>query len=306
MKTEEDNNNKVQIVSESQQVAKQNGGCTFNFFDPEQFETIQRMARYFAKSDIVPDIYRESDKNPLEKAIANCLVALETAYRTGATPFMVMQNIVIIYGMPSWSSKFVISMVNSCGRFEMLRFRFKNKGMLGIVEYTEYNKTWAAGTNGGKGFYKNEAKKMTFDGRNIMNIECVAWTRAKGSDEVLESAPISLRLAIQEGWYQKSGSKWQTMTEQLLMYRAASFWANVYAPELSMGMQTVDEVKDIIDVVPIEEELATDKLNKEKQAKANKIVVDTEVFKEDDPIVTATTSIKDELEATTTNDLMFS
>jgi hypothetical protein len=302
MKTED---NKVQIMSEPQQLATQNWNGSFNFFDPEQFEMIQRRARYFAKSDVVPEMYRESDKNPLDKAIANCLVALEIAYRTGANPFMVMQNIVIIYGRPSWSSKYIISMVNSCGRFEMLRFRFKEKGMLGIVEYTEYNKVWTVGANG-KGAYKTEAKKMTFDGRNVMDIECVAWTRLKGSNEVLESAPVSLKLAIKEGWYQKAGSKWQTMTEQMLMYRAASFWANIYAPELGMGMQTVDEVKDIVDVVPIEEDLATDKLNKEKEAKANKIVVDTDIFKEEEPIVTATATIKDELEAAMDNDLIFS
>ena len=31
----------------------------------------------------------------------------------------------------------------------------------------------------------------------------------------------------------------------MLMYRAASFWINVYAPELSMGMKTTEEVIDI-------------------------------------------------------------
>jgi hypothetical protein len=139
-----------------------------------------------------------------------------------------------------------------------------------------------------------------------MDIECVAWTRSKGSDEVLESAPISLRLAIQEGWYQKAGSKWQTMPKQMLMYRAASFWTNVYAPELSMGMKTVEETQDIIDVVPIEEEPATDKLNKEKEEKANKIVVDTSILNDEEPIVTATTTSKDEFEAEATNDLIFS
>jgi hypothetical protein len=303
MKTEE---NKVQIVNEPQQLAAQNWNGAFNFFDPVQFNTMQRVCKLFASSELVPEIYRVSEKNPIEKAMANCMIAIEVAQRIGASPLMVMQNIVIIYGRPSWSSKFLISTVNTCGRFNPLQFRFTEKGMLGIVEYTEYNKTWTAGTNGGKGFYKNEAKKSTFDGRNIMDIECVAWTRAKGSDEVLESAPISLRLAIQEGWYQKAGSKWQTMPKQMLMYRAASFWTNVYAPELSMGMKTVEETQDIIDVIPIEDEPATYKLNKEKQTKANKIVVDTEGFKEEDLIVTATTTIKDELEATTTNDLMFS
>jgi hypothetical protein len=304
MKTED--NNKVQIVNEPQQLAAQNWNGSFNFFDPVQFNTMQRVCKLFASSELVPEIYKVSDKNPIEKAMANCMIAIEVAQRIGASPLMVMQNIVIIYGRPSWSSKFLISTVNTCGRFNPLQFRFTEKGMLGIVEYTEYNKVWTVGSNG-KGTYKNESKKSTFDGRNIMNIECVAWTRAKGSDEILESAPISLRLAIQEGWYQKAGSKWQTMPKQMLMYRAASFWTNVYAPELSMGMKTVEETQDIIDVVPIEEEHATDKLNKEKEAKANKIVVDIDQLKEEhEPIVTATTSIKDELEATTTNDLMFS
>jgi len=286
---------------------KPNGSNVFNFFEPEQFEIMQRRARYFAKSDVVPEMYRETDKNPLDKAIANCLVALEIAYRTGASPFMVMQNITIVYGRPSWSSKFIISMVNSCGRFEMLRFRFKEKGMLGIVEYTEYNKVWTVGANG-KGAYKNEAKKMTFDGRNVMDIECVAWTRPKGSNEVLESAPVSLKLAIQEGWYQKAGSKWQTMSEQMLMYRAASFWANIYAPELGMGMQTADEVRDIIDVVPIDEEPVIEKLDKEKEANANKIVVDMDKLKEyPEPIVSRGTSTqKNETKETTPNNLIFS
>jgi hypothetical protein len=73
-----------------------------------------------------------------------------------------------------------------------------------------------------------------------------------------------------------------------------------------MGMQTVDEVKDIVDVIPIEEVPATEKLNKEKEAKANKIIIDTEMLNDEEPIVTATATIKDELEAAMDNDLIFS
>ena len=71
---------------------------------------------------------------------------------------------------------------------------------------------------------------------------------AKGSDSILESSPVSIEMAIQEGWYTKAGSKWKTMTKQMLMYRAASFWTSAYAPELSMGMKTDDEIRDIVDV----------------------------------------------------------
>lgn len=245
-----------------------NAPVCFNFFDPVQFETMQRVCKLFASSELVPDMYKISEKNPIEKAMANCMIAIEISQRIGASPLMIMQNMVPIYGKPSWSSKFLISTVNTCGRFNPLRFRFTEKGMLGNVEYTEYTKTWVNNPNGGKGYYKNDAKTSTFDGKKIMDIECVAWTTVKGSDEILESSPISLRLAIQEGWYLKAGSKWQTMPKQMLMYRAASFWTNAYAPELSMGMKTVEEQQDIIDITDYED--VTDKVEKEKADKANK------------------------------------
>ncbi len=210
----------------------------FNFFDKEQFEVMQRVCKLFAKSELVPDLYKESKDNPLEKAMANCMIALEIASRIGASPLMVMQNMIIIYGRPSWSSKFLIATVNTCGRFNPLKFKFTNLGKVGKVNYVDY--VYNPRTN------KKEAAVKEFDGTSIDNIQCVAYTSPKGSNEVLESSPIDIRLAIQEGWYTKNGSKWQTMTQQMLMYRAASFWTSVYAPELSMGMKTEDEIRDII------------------------------------------------------------
>jgi len=230
------------------QLVKQHNEPVFNFFDPVQFETMQRICRMFANSELVPDMYKITEKNTEVKAMANCMIAVEMAQRIGASPLMIMQNMVIIYGRPSWSSKFLVATVNTCGRFNPLQYKFTEKGMLGKVDYTEYEKVWINGTNGGKGYYKNNAKTSTFDGTKVMDIECVAFTTAKGSDKALESSPVSIRLAVKEGWYTKVGSKWQTMTKQMLMYRAASFWTNAYAPELSMGMKTEDEIRDIVDV----------------------------------------------------------
>lgn len=231
----------------------------FNFFDPVQFETMQRVCKMFASSDLVPDNYKPTFKqvpanvNPEQiaaiqlenqaaqnKAVANCMIAIEISMRIGASPLMVMQNMVPIYGKPSWSSKFLIATVNSCGRFEPLQYRFTNKGMLGMVDYTDY--VWDSRSN------RKQAVQKQFDGKAIQDIECVAYTTKKGSKEVLESSPVSVRLAIQEGWFTKNGSKWQTMTKQMLMYRAASWWTSVYAPDLSMGMRTIEEQQDIVDV----------------------------------------------------------
>lgn len=237
-----------------------------NFFDPTQFETMQRVCKMFASSELVPDMYKASDKNPIEKAVSNCMIAIEIAQRIGASPLMVMQNMVPIYGKPSWSSKFLVATVNTCDRFNPLQYRFTEKGMLGMVEYTDYE--WQGG--------RKVAVQKQFDGKKIMDIECIAYTSAKGSDQVLESSPVSIRLAIQEGWYTKNGSKWQTMTKQMLMYRAASFWTSAYAPELSMGMRTVEEQQDIYtefeEVKDVKEEVA-----KEKENNANKTTIEIDL-----------------------------
>jgi hypothetical protein len=51
-------------------------------------------------------------------------------------------------------------------------------------------------------------------------------------------------MANKEGWTKKSGSKWLTMPDQMLIYRAAAFWQRAYAPEISMGFLTKEEIED--------------------------------------------------------------
>ncbi len=262
-------------------VAQPQNQVGFNFFDPEQFNTMQRVCKLFANSELVPDMYKVkyeqipvgADENTINtikfknqiaeyKAIANCMIAIEIATRIGASPLMVMQNMTPIYGKPSWSSKFLIATVNTCGRFEPLQFKFTDKGMCGMVDYTDY--VWDSASRTKKPVTKQ------FDGKKVMNIECVAYTTKKGSIDVLESSPVSIELAIQEGWYTKNGSKWQTMTKQMLMYRAASFWTSAYAPEISMGMRTVEEQQDIY--VDYQDETATE-VETEKKENANKVAI---------------------------------
>ena len=56
------------------------------------------------------------------------------------------------------------------------------------------------------------------------------------------------------------------MPRQMLMYRAASFWTSVYAPELSMGMRTVEESQDMgYDT----QDAVFEELNAEKEQHAN-------------------------------------
>ncbi len=221
---------------------------TFNFFDPQQFATMQRYCKMYASSDLVPDSYKITSQESEAKAIGNCMIAMDIALRIGASPLMVMQNMVPIYGRPSWSSKFLIATINACGRFKPLKYKMENLGKIGIIEYTEYESTWETNPQTGRKYKKNTPKQAKFDGTNIDNIQCIAYTTEKNGEEVMESTPVDLVMAIKEGWYTKSGSKWQTMPIKMLKYRAASFWANEYAPELSMGIYTVEENEDIVTV----------------------------------------------------------
>ncbi len=140
--------------------------------------------------------------------VPNCLIAMEIANRIGASIFATMQSMHVIHGRPGFSAAFLIATVNSSGRFTPLRFRF---------EGAENSDAWG----------------------------CRAYAQDRESGEECVGPLVNIALAKAEGWYQKKGSKWQTMPELMLHYRAAAFWTRVYAPEMSLGMQTVEEVHDV-------------------------------------------------------------
>jgi hypothetical protein len=74
---------------------------------------------------------------------------------------------------------------------------------------------------------------------------CRAWTVEKATGERIEGPMVTLAMAKDEGWSTKAGSKWKTMPELMLCYRAAAFLIRIYAPEISMGLRTDDEVVDM-------------------------------------------------------------
>lgn len=173
----------------------------------KQFEVMQRMAKMYTTSTIVPLNY-QGDAN-----IGNCIIALDMAVRMNANPLMVMQNLSIVHGQPSFSSKFLIATINASKRFSPLRYEFK--GEVGTPEY---------------------------------GCRCVAYEASDiAHDEPLYGTWITLQMAKDEGWSTKNGSKWRTMPEQMLKYRAAAFWQRSYCPEISMGFITTEEAHDIVD-----------------------------------------------------------
>lgn len=143
--------------------------------------------------------------------LADSVIALEIANRIGANPLAVMQNLYIVHGRPAWSSQFLISCINASGKFSPLRYK---------IDGAKGTDAWG----------------------------CVAWAVDK-SGERLEGPEVTIGTAKAEGWFQKNGSKWKTMPELMLRYRAATLFARLYAPELTMGLHCDDEIIDVSPVV---------------------------------------------------------
>lgn len=188
--------------------APASGDSMLVFASQANFENAQRMARSLSASTIVPKTFQATPDNP--NAISNCIIALEMANRIGMSPLMVMQNLYVVYGNVGWSSKFLIAALNTCGRFSPLRYEHENEG-------------------------------------DMDKWRCRAWAIDKTTGSPLHGAWVLMQMAKDEGWYGKAGSKWKTMPELMLQYRSAAFFQRAYAPEISMGMQTVEEIRDVVD-----------------------------------------------------------
>ena len=78
----------------------------------------------------------------------------------------------------------------------------------------------------------------------FQNITCYAVSEDI-SGNTLKGPEVSLEMAYREGWFDKDGSKWLTMPEVMLNYRAAAFFGRVFCPDILMGMHTDDEIMDI-------------------------------------------------------------
>ena len=166
----------------------------------QQFEDAQRIAKALASSTLIPPQFQG------QQGFANCLVALEIANRMRMSPFQVMQNLHIIHGRPSWSSQFIIGLINGCGRFSPLRYEISGKGD---------------------------------------TLACTAVATEIATGEELRGPEVTMAMVKREGWATKSGSKWATMPELMIRYRAAAFWGRLFIPELLVGIHTQEEVMDV-------------------------------------------------------------
>ena len=197
-----------------------------SIYKANNFSEAKEIATYLSGSDLVPEAYRTNEKNGDKSA--NIVLALEMAERTKTSPFAVMQNMHVISGKPAWRSQFIISMINSCGRFTPLKYKFETEEKVRTFERT---------------YYWNKQKKS--ETKQIKNVTCYAYATEIETGDLIVGPKISLKMAFLEGWYSKPGSKWPTMPQMMLQYRAASFFGRFNCPEMLMGMQSENEVNDV-------------------------------------------------------------
>ena len=169
----------------------------------DSFNQLLRAAQMLSQTSIIPQSYQNKPQD--------CFVAIEMANRMGVSPMVVMQNMYVVKGKPSWAGQACTMLINSCGKFKDV-----------------------------KHIYTGEKGKP--------NRGCyVTATRISDGSQV-DGVEVTMQMAQAEGW--TSNSKWRNMPELMLAYRASAFFARVYCPEAMMGVQTAEEVYDA-DSTPI-------------------------------------------------------
>lgn len=180
------------------------------FTETEQTATVPVRGNFvdsFRQSYNLAKIFASSSLVPqqYQGKVEDCAIAVDMANRMGVSPLMVMQSLFVVRGKPSWSGQACMSFIKS-----------------------KYG----------------EAIPIYFGERGKDSRGCFIKVKTC-SGETLEGSAVTIEMAKVEGWYNKSGSKWQTMPELMLAYRAAAFFARVYCPEILMGVLVEGEAEDI-------------------------------------------------------------
>lgn len=222
--------NKQEIVEQKANISKaiKTDFSLGIFGTSDNFTMATQMAKALASSTIVPKEYQGN--------VANGLIAIEIAQRLQTSPLMVMQNLNVIQGRPSWSAQFLIAMVNGSGKYDM------------ELQFDE---------------------KQDKDGKPY---SCQCWTEKNGRK--VTGITVDMSMAAAEGWIQKNGSKWKTMPQVMLRYRAASFFARMNCPELTLGYYTKDEAYEIADYQEYQFEDMQQEVDREIEENANSVEFD--------------------------------
>lgn len=133
----------------------------------------------------------------------DCMVALMMAQQLEVNPLLALQNLQVVNGRAGFSASFAIGLANQRGPFA------------GPI-------TWTSKGSGD-------------------DLEVTAHAIVKLTGEQV-SVSTSIALAKAEGWVNRAGSKYRSMPEQMLRYRAATWLIRLHCPEVLLGLHTDDEI----------------------------------------------------------------
>ena len=131
--------------------------------------------------------------------IGACAIACDMTQRMGVSYLFVMQNLYVVHGQPTWSGKSCKALIDNSGEFAG-RTRYRMEGQEGTDSW----------------------------GCRLIGVD-------KLTGENVEGPKVTVKMAKDAGWWNKNGSYWPKMTEMMLKYRAAAYFARAECPEVLMG-----------------------------------------------------------------------
>lgn len=183
----------IQTVEQKQEL-----GSVFS--NTESFQKLYDIGKMFASSSLVPQAYQGK---PMD-----CTIAVDMANRMGVSPMMVMQNLYVIKGNPSWSGQACTTLIQASGKFRNI-------------------------------------KHVYFGAKGTDERGCYLEAVRIEDGELVQGESVTIRMAKAEGWYNKQGSKWPNMPDLMLAYRASAFFARVHIPSALMGVSVEGEIEDV-------------------------------------------------------------
>lgn len=134
----------------------------------------------------------------------NCFIILGLAQRLRVDPFALMQKAYMVHGKIGLEAQAVIAIANRSGRLK------------GSIRF-----------------------ELTGQGDSR---QCRAYATLDDGSVVEEV--MSVQIAKSMGWWSKADSLWPKMTDLMLRYRSASWLCRVYLPDIMLGIEFSDELRD--------------------------------------------------------------
>ena len=137
----------------------------------------------------------------------NVVIAMGLSEKIGIDLYTIMQNLIIVKGKTGWTGSFCKTLIERTGKYT-------------DIEYV----------------YVGEKGKDNFG--------CYVQAIQKSNGKIVKGTTVDVAMVKAEHW--NTNPKWNSMTEQMLGYRAASFFARLHCPEALSGIYTAEENEDVI------------------------------------------------------------